>query len=379
MKKDKGYKYRKLVKWAARIFVRIKFQYKPNPVLLGLDTPFIVVANHQTDYDAAFMMADIKDYFVPVASEHATSTHMLAPLVREFIAPIKVYKGSLKIGAVRNILRKIRDGHNVMIHPEGTRSYDGRNLSINSEIGKLVRTGKTALVTYRVQGGYFVTPRWAHHARRGKAWGEIVGVYKAEEVGRMTPEEVTEIIRRDLYQDAYETQKVKKLSYKGKGLAEGIENLVFLCPQCNGVGTLKGRGNEAVCDCGFSATIDEYGYFNGNESVADWNIRQQKQLDDMYDKDFVFEDDNVTVSTINEDRSRAIIASGKCTVDKDGISIAGKRFDFRQFDDLMELISAGSVAVFSINGIHYEISGKSLNTYKYWSLCERVKRIKDGR
>lgn len=365
---NNGYKYRKIFKVVANVFVRYRFGYTPHKRKLNLDTPFIILANHVTDFDIGFMLADIDEYFRPVASEHVINAEGTGKLVKKFFDPITVYKGSIKVGGVRKILRSIRDGQSVMIHPEGARSFDGTNLRMDAEIGKLVRSSKAALVTYKIQGGYLLSPRWADNPRKGKAWGQIVNVYKAEEVRKMSAEEITEIINRDLYEDAYETQKVKRLEYKAKGLAEGIENLIYICPECGSIGTLKGKGDYASCTCGFSAKMDSYGYFNETESVRDWVLRQQKQFDKMYEGDILFTDENVTVAKIEENHSRTEIHKGKIEVDKEGIKAGGFSFAFADFDDELDLQQQGYTGNFAIGGVHYEIEGPGLNLYKYWML-----------
>lgn len=375
---DNGYKYRKIFKLVAQIFVRCRFRYTPHKRKLNLDTPFIMLANHVTDYDIGFMLADVDEYFRPVASEHVITAGGTGPLVKKFFDPITVYKGSIKVGGVRKILRSIRDGQSIMLHPEGARSFDGTNLRMDSEIGKLVRSSKAALVTYKIQGGYLLSPRWAKNPRKGKAWGQIVNVYTADEVRKMSVEEITEIINRDLHEDAYETQKVKKLEYKAKGLAEGIENLIFICPECGSIGTLKGEGDYAKCSCGFSAKMDTYGYFNGTESVRDWNIRQKKQFDEMYEGDIHFEDDGVIIARIEEDHSRTVIHQGKIEGSKEGIKAGENFFRFCEFDDELDLQQQGYTGNFAIAGVHYEIEGAGLNLYKYWMLHCKHKELNEG-
>ena len=43
---------------------------------------------------------------------------------------------------------------------------------------------------------------------------------------------VYELLKNDLYEDAYERQLAEPQKYKGKNIAEGMENLLFICPEC---------------------------------------------------------------------------------------------------------------------------------------------------
>jgi transcription elongation factor Elf1 len=76
----------------------------------------------------------------------------------------------------------------------------------------------------------------------------------------MSVDEINEIIARDLYEDAYERQMKAPKPYRGKRLAEKLENLLFICPECGRVDSLYSAGNQVICkECGLTFTYDVYG------------------------------------------------------------------------------------------------------------------------
>lgn len=362
-----------LVRFVAVCFIRVVFRRKPVRRSLSLDTPFILLSNHQTSFDVGVMMADIDEYFVPVASEHVLHIPFLGKLVKLLIDPIIVMKGSIKVRGVSDILRTVRRGTSVMMHPEGTRTYDGTTFRIGEETGKLVKHSGAALVTFRMQGGYLAMPRWADHRRKGPVTGDIAGIYSAEEIRHMSVSEVTDVIRRDLYQDDYAMQESRRIRYRGRKRAEGIENLIFICPSCRSTGTFHGEGNYGVCSCGLRMYCDEYGYFDG-VSVRDMNADMAGYFREIYSEDIEFSDDDAVIQIIKDDYSRETVYRGRINGYYDRITAGDSVFLFSDFNDAPDLMDNGTRGCISTGSTHYVISGNGVNLYKYVLLYEEFKK-----
>lgn len=376
-KKKFGYFIARMAAW---FYTKFIFKSTPKRISLGLDTPFIIVCNHQTDFDLAFMVANFKEKIRPVASEHVVNIKITGPLIKYCLNPITVMKGSIKVAAVKQMLKAVRSGENIMIHPEGARTFDGQTMEIGDEIGKVVKSSKAALVTYNVKGGYIVCPRWGLHVRKGKVTGNLVNVYTAEQLKKMTSEEITDIIRKDIYVNDYEVTKEKNMKVRGKSRALGIENFIYICPKCGSIGTLYGEGDYALCmKCGFQSEIDSHGVFDDDAgNLINWGERQKRQFEEMYSKgDIEFSDANVELRLVNQDHTREVISRGRLVGTKDGITVGDKYFAFSDFEDNMDMIGRGIVSNFCISRVRYELEGVSenVNMYKYWMLYEKYAQL----
>lgn len=78
------------------------------------------------------------------------------------------------------------------------------------------------------------------------------------------------------------------IPFVGKRLAERLERVLFLCPNCGGIGRLSSKDDTLTCqDCGETVRYNQYGYFekeNGEprfKSVLEWNQWQLKELENM--------------------------------------------------------------------------------------------------
>ena len=76
----------------------------------------------------------------------------------------------------------------------------------------------------------------------------------------MSADEINGIIKRDLYEDAYERQLASPAKYKGKNLAFRMENMLFMCPECGAVDSITSHGDTVECtNCAMKFRYNEYG------------------------------------------------------------------------------------------------------------------------
>ena len=149
--------------------------------------------------------------------------------------------------------------------------------------------------------------------------GYAVNVYSPESLREMSDDEVNAAIAGDLHEDAYARQGVEKTRFSGKRLAVGLERSLFICPACERVGTLRGRGNEFACDCGLRAVYDEYGYLNGAPyaTVTLWDAWQREMLKSIagsLEEAPAFQDPAVHLYQVTDHHTSKPIADGHAQV-----------------------------------------------------------------
>ena len=253
--------------------------------------PYVILANHNTDYDPLLIGLAFPDHMYYVASEHIFRWGFVSKLINFLVAPIPRVKGTTEINTVMNIFKRLKAGANVCMFAEGNRSFSGETGEIPVSTGKLIKKSGVALITFRLDGGYFTSPRWSKTIRRGMMKGRKVKEYSVEELKNMTWEEINTAIKNDLYVDAYEEQKKNPIEYKGKKLAEDLETALYLCPKCSGIATLKSEDDRLFCSCGMDLKYDSYGYFSSNNNemppfntVLEWCRFQDRNLREVKER-----------------------------------------------------------------------------------------------
>ncbi len=243
-----------------------------------LKPPFIVLGNHTTDYDAFFIAKSFNTPLYFVMSDHISSMKV-GKFIQHVLCPIPITKSTHDVSTVRNIMSIVRQGGAIGLFPEGNKSFAGEMSEMKPAIGKLLKRLRVPVVIYNIEGGYFSSPRWTHNKRKGEMHGFIKKIITPEEIDTMDNDQLYEIVKENLRVNAYEVQEKQHIRFKGKNLAENIETLLYLCPKCKGISTLKGEKNTFTCSkCGFSANYNEYGYIeNHTETRLDMMDKWQKE------------------------------------------------------------------------------------------------------
>ncbi len=348
---------------------------KPAPNLEG---PFLVYANHNTDLDPALVQISFKDVLYFVASEHIFRVGLPSRLLVYLFAPIPRLKGSTDLSTVRDVMRRLRDGKNVCIFAEGNRSFNGLTGPVPPSVGKLAKSCKVPLVTYKFEGGYFTTPRWAYTRRKGRMRGYVVNVYTVDQLKEMSADEVNAAIEVDLFENASARQATDKIRFKGKLLAEGLETALFICPQCEKIGTLWSQDNGFFCTCGLKATYDEYGYLKGGpyQTITEWDAWQHDRrvkLAAILGDEPAFSDAEVRLNSIKGNHQAEPIAAGVAlAMYRDKLVCGAISFAIDEISD-MALYGRGNIA-FTSQGKHYAIvAGRSFCGRKYLELYNQLK------
>lgn len=360
-----------------------KYSYELAP---KLEPPYLVFSNHNGDLDPALVALSFPQQMYFVASEHVYRAGFASKILRFVFEPIAKRKGTADAVTVMKSIRALREGKNVCIFPEGQKSFNGITGEINIATGKLVKASKASLVTYKLEGGYFTTPRWGKGIRKGKMHGSIVNIYNKEDLEKLSPEEITDLVKKDLYEDAYQKQSQNPIAYKGKNLAEGIEHALCLCPECKQIDTLFSKKNSVFCkNCNFSTSIDIYGYFDESckfKTVLQWDEFQQEELKKLIQEksseksEFIFSDDEVTLKTVKAEHQEEIIGTGKFSMFTD-------KFIFNSVKDekeisleipqknIVDISMYGKQAlVFSDNnGNYYELTSKNIINVRKYIFC----------
>ncbi len=274
----------KFFKWILKAPICKRFNYSFEKVETE-HKPYLVVCNHNNDLDPV-MLSFAFDHMYYVASDHIFRLGFLSKILVFLAGPIPRRKATISSSTVLEMKRRIMAGHSICIFAEGERSYDGNTAGIHPTMGKLIKSMRATLVTYRLTGGYFTSPRWSFSRRLGEMHGELRGIYPYEELADKTPAEIKDLVQADISEYAYFDQIKQPIAYKGKNLAEGLETALYFCPLCHEIGGLSAKEDTINCHCGFSSTLDEYGFFSepAPKTYTEWYIMQRGALRAMLAK-----------------------------------------------------------------------------------------------
>ncbi len=355
------------------VFLWIKFGYTYKKAKNLPKEPYIVLSNHVTDFDPLFVGVSFRQMYF-VGSEHISRWKHAFKFIKFGFDPILRYKGTSAASAILEVLRRVRKGGRVCMFAEGARSWDGMPSPIAPTTGQLIKSARCALVTYKIVGGYFVSPLWSQGGtRRGYIHGEPVAVYTKDELASLSVDEINEIIRRDLYEDAYARQLDAPKKYKGKKPAYRMESMLFTCPFCSAHESMYSERDTVSCKaCGGSFRYTEYGMLEGLDyktvrELSDW---QKAEVARVADSGEGYAVDEARISTV-KDHVESFICEGSFSMSADGISFGEIRIPIGEITDLA--MHGKYALVLSRQKDYYEILiPEKYNTLKFFLLYKEL-------
>ncbi len=240
--------------------------------------PFVMLANHTYLFDVVHVPLRFKKVPFIIASQTLFTKQPTKFLVSQVAHVIPKSKGKSDLKTIRRIYDVVNKGYPILIFPEGNTTFYGDTGYIEPSTMKLIKKLKLDVITCKVKGGYLSRPRWAK-GKRKRHFLELnydLTIPK-EKLETSSLDEINEIISSALYHNEFTFQRERMIPHDGKHLAEGIENIVYVCPHCQAINTIESKGNKIFCtSCNKIGYIDKYGFIHDFvfDNLIDWNKYQ---------------------------------------------------------------------------------------------------------
>lgn len=364
-------------------FLRRKFGYRYDD-LSKIEGPYLLLANHNTEFDPMFVGLATKKQLFFVASEHIMRKGFGTWFLTRYFHPIIHRKGKDGAKSVFSILKTLRSGSSVALFAEGNRSFDGVTGPIAEATGKMAKAAGVPVVTFRFEGGFLTQPRFSTNVRKGRMYGRLVHVYTKEELAAMSEADISKAIAADLHEDAYEAQARERIAYKGKKkkYAYGLESTLCYCTGCGAFGTLHSDRDTLRCGkCNLTAVYDVFGELTVTGGTADsdktvtnlrdWVARQRAALRGMIreageDKELF--SDPVTVREIGADHKIVSVRAGTIIAYKNGVRLATD-------DGAAEGTTAGAAQITAAEAAAAETTGETVSEISGGSQTEELRDL----
>lgn len=273
-----------------------------------------VLSNHQMGLDPLFVSLSFNKLLHFVCTDSIATTGWIYKLLDHCLAPLPMKKGTTDLGCIENMMQVAKEGGNLMMFPEGNRTYAEFQYEIGLGLAKLVKKLNITLVLYNLVGGTGVDPRFSNKRRKGHLEGKVVKVIKPSELQQMTNEDLLEVIRN--YLKVYDSES--KYDYKSKRSAEYLERMFFVCPKCQSMNKLVSKGQYIECPiCNNRVKYTEHLRLEGDNEfpftrMIEW-YNYQKEFVKNYkvkEGEIIFKDDFCKLFTSEAGKKRKLISKG---------------------------------------------------------------------
>ena len=180
---------------------------------------------------------------------------------------------------VRDILYTIKKlKSSIVMYPEAGYTFDGTTTTLPDNLGKCVKMLKIPLVMIKTYGAFSRDPLYNNlQRRRVKVSATVEYLLSKEEIAEKSEDEINEIIYKQFSFDGFKWQQDNRIRISESFRADGLERILYKCPDCKTEGKMLGKGITVECKaCGAKHELSEYGELiaisseEGISHIPDW-------------------------------------------------------------------------------------------------------------
>ena len=122
-------------------------------------------------------------------------------------------------------------------------------------------------------GNHLRTPFWNFRKKRKvPLYTTFTQILTAEDVEKMSVDEINIVVRKSLEYDEYRYQKENGIKITEPFRAEGLHKILYQCPACKTEHKMNSKGAEIFCEeCGKRWTLLEDGNLKASEGETEFN------------------------------------------------------------------------------------------------------------
>ncbi|MDD2421504.1 MAG: lysophospholipid acyltransferase family protein [Heliobacteriaceae bacterium] len=296
-----------------------------------IDKPCILIFNHPSkiDFMYSFLPMYPKNCVHTVIAYYYFCNRHLGKLLKK-LGGFPKYLFQPDISAMKNITRVIKNKGILGISPEGRLSAYGELESIIPSTAKMIKKMGTQVIISKINGAYFTMPKWGITSRRGLVEINYHEVFSAESLKELSVEDIYQKLVEEIYYDEFAWQEKNHIKYKGRKMAEGLEQILYLCPICHKEFTYEAKDNKLYCKhCNAEIVLNPYYEFETTSSLIPKNIKEwylwQKEWErcNISDPNYTFSS-NVTLKHPDPDgHGFKIVGKGITTITSLGVTYRG--------------------------------------------------------
>ena len=311
--------------------VRVRYTKK-----VGKDicTPSIVLCNHGSFIDFAYAGSLIRKHTPNfIVARYYFYNKWVGRLLRKFgCFPKSMFASDLE--SAKNCRRVLRDGRVLAMMPEARLSTVGRFEDIQEGTYSFLKKAGVPVYSIKICGDYLADPKWGNGLRRGSLIeAELDILFTLEELSSLSVEEIKRRTEERLSYDEFAWLKQHpRIRYRSKRLAEGLQNVLTLCPQCHARYTIQTKGHDVFCEsCGLRATMTSRYEFSGDspfENFADWYDWQREEMKKRISEDPEFALSSPVEFFLPSHGGKGFlrtVGKGECRLDAAGLTYFGTK------------------------------------------------------
>lgn len=152
------------------LFYRVRVRGSKNVPASG---PVLIAANHQSFFDPPLIGSFVRQRHLSFVARIGLFNFKPFAWLISALNSVPINDEAGDAGAIREILKRLREGHAVLIFPEGSRTFDGGQKSFKRGVALLMKRAKCPVVPVAVEGCF---EAWGPDSKFPRLLGHRVAV-----------------------------------------------------------------------------------------------------------------------------------------------------------------------------------------------------------
>lgn len=288
--------------WLIQVLSKIMLIGKEHKVekfnMEGLKPPYLLLSNHMSFVD--FEMVSLGTYPHRVNNVVNIDGFYMRAWLLEWIGAICTRKFTTDLHLIKSIHKVLERGDVLCMYPEARYSPVGTTSYLPESLGMLVKRAKVPVVIALHHGNYLHSPFWNFRKKRKvPLYTTFTKLWDPEDLEKLSVEQINAGLKEALTYDDYKYQKDNGLHITEPYRAEGLNKILYKCPNCRTEHKMSSAGAELFCEeCGKRWYLNEDGTLSATEGetefshIPDWFEWERSEVRrEIESGEYSFEDD----------------------------------------------------------------------------------------
>ena len=292
--------------------------------------PWLILMNHSSflDFEIASRILYPRRYNIICTSDGFIGKESLM----RSLGCIPTHKFVSDITTITDIRYALHDnGTSVLMYPEASYSFDGTSTPLPRKLGALLKMMKVPVVMITTFGSFTRDPLYNNlQKRKVSASAKVECLLTPEEIESASVGELDVILDRSFNLDYFKWQADNGVRTSEDFIADGLERILYKCPDCGVEGTTQGRGLHLRCNaCGATYEMDPLGRMrklNGKTlfpHIPDWYAWERSKVKEDVVSGRYSLDIDVKIAMAVDYKALYLVGKGHLHHDSEGFVLDG--------------------------------------------------------
>ncbi len=161
----------------------------------------------------------------------------------------------------------------ILMYPEASYSFDGTETPLPESLGKCIKLLQVPVVMIKTYGAFQRDPLYnGLRLRKVKVSADMEYLLSVDEINSLTTDEIQKKVTEYFKLDNFKWQQENGVAVKEKFRAEGLNRVLYKCPNCNKEGEMQAFGTNIKCAaCQKEYTLTEQGFIEAINGETEFN------------------------------------------------------------------------------------------------------------